>query len=524
MRHGSFGLSGAALLVWMVCVAGCASGSQTTAAGGTSTTSGSSSGTITGAGGTGGGTATTSSATTSSSSTGGGSGGSGGSTGSTSSGTGGAGTGGMDAGPPLGAPLGANCTQASDCASGLCKPVVIDNPSVCVTPCTQQSDCATDTTYFCEPITPGGATGYCIPHSPAHCLSCKQDSDCGSLSEVCFEAPGDNVLSCNVDCSLSGASACPTDYSCVPETVNGQARQLCRPNLITTCLDAVGGYCDRLSTPQPCIRTNTAGSCNGQRTCMAGSERFSDCNAAAPQCKTDCTVQDPAGCMEIYCPGATDTVTNCGACGTVCPGYMKAADNVTCTTAMACTFSCQGESYDVDNNPADGCEVADAPQGNHTESTAASEGSLSDCDDGGIDFTFTGQLPSDKQVHEDPAVVGFNAVTGSAPDWYGIVGVGHTFCENDIVMQLCVHGSSSPSCYELTVMGTSTYSCQTDATGCCPPDPSPQGTCSGAVASAGICKNNGGEFDDNTTVFIEVQKTCNTSVTENVTYTVDGHF
>jgi hypothetical protein len=531
MRQGLW-LSGAALLAFMVWFTGCASGNSTgniggtgTGTGGLTTTTGSggSSGTLTGAGG------TTASAGSTGSTTG--TGGSGtastssGTAGTGGSGTGGAGTGGMDAGPPPGLGLGADCNQDSDCASNLCKPVVIDSGSVCVTPCASQSDCSTtNTNYFCEPITAGSSNGYCIPHSPAHCLSCTQDSDCGSLSEVCFQAPGDNAMACHIDCSLSGASACPSDYSCVAETVNGQGRMLCRPNGIADCLDAVGGYCDRLAVPQACTRTNTAGNCTGERTCMSGSNRFSDCDATAPQCKTDCTIQDPAHCTEIYCAGATDTVTNCGGCGKVCPGYMQTADNVTCNGSMACTFSCQGESYDVNNSPADGCEVADAPQGNHTKSSAASEGSVSDCDSGGIDFSFNGQLPSDKQAHANPAVVGFDATSGSAPDWYGIVGVGHTFCDNDLVAQLCVQGSSSPGCYKLTVMGTNTYSCQPDASGCCPKDPNPGGSCSGAVANAGICQNNGGQFDDNTTVYFEVQKTCTTSVIENVTYTVDGHF
>jgi hypothetical protein len=395
---------------------------------------------------------------------------------------------------------------------------------VCVTPCTQQSDCGTTTNYFCEPIMAGSTQGYCIPHSPAHCLSCAQDSDCGSLSEVCFQAPGDSAKACHVDCSIAGQSACPQDYSCVAETVNGTTRQLCRPSPpVTSCLDATGGYCDRLGLPQACIRSNAAGSCTGQRQCLTSPKRFDKCDAMSPQCKTDCSVQDPAGCNETYCQSATGTAANCGACGKVCPGYQKANDNVTCTSSQTCTFSCQGENYDVNNNPADGCEVADSPQGNHTNSPPSSPPALSVCDGGVSSTILSGRLLSDKRVHEIPAVVGFDTTSGSAPDWTFVTAVDtSTFgtCANDMVMQLCVQGSSSPGCYKLTVLAQSTYTCLTNASGCCPPDPSPDGTCTN---NPGICKNNGGNYPDGQHIAFEVSKTCNTNVTENVTYTVTGH-
>jgi hypothetical protein len=353
-----------------------------------------------------------------------------------------------------------------------------------------------------------------------------QDSDCGSLSEVCFQAPGDNAKACNIDCSIAGAAACPPDYSCTPEVVNGQNRQLCRPKTVATCLDAVGGYCDRLSIPQTCARTNPAGTCLGSRTCMAASQRFSACDAMAPQCKTDCSIQDPAGCMESYCASATSTPTNCGLCGVVCPGFGAPNDNVTCNASQSCTFSCQGENYDVNNNPSDGCEVAAAPQGNHTASTPANGGTAPECDSGTLnDIHLTGHLPSDKRVHTKPTVVGFDTVSGSAPDFYSISPVNGTFCANDLVLQLCMQGSSAPACYMLkaTTNKGDMYSCQTNSTGCCPPDPSPQGSCSGGP---GICKNNGGQFDDSAAnpVIVEILKTCTTSVIENPTFVVSGHF
>jgi hypothetical protein len=186
---------------------------------------------------------------------------------------------------------------------------------------------------------------------------------------------------------------------------------------------------------------------------------------------------------------------------------MKLNDNVTCQNGTTCTFSCQGENYDVNNDPSDGCEVADAPQGNHTQSSAADEGQVSDCDGGNnMEFSFNGQFPSDKRVHENPSVVGFETATGSAPDWYQVLGVGHTFCQNDLVVTLTITGSQNPSCY--------TFRAVTDKN---------MYTCVATGGSCGFNYNSGGQFSDNTEIYFEVQKTCNTSTTENVTYTINGH-
>jgi len=176
---------------------------------------------------------------------------------------------------------------------------------------------------------------------------------------------------------------------------------------------------------------------------------------------------------------------------------------------QTCTFSCQGENYDVDGNPGDGCEVADSPQGNHTGSTPASAGPFSDCD-GGMSVTlFSGTLPSDQRVHENPAVVGFDPISGSAPDWVSITPTTSVFCQSDIVATLNVMGSAFPGCYKLTVITDKVmYSCQTDVM---------SGSCT-------INHTGGGQFSDGTSVLFEISKTCSTAQTESVGYDVVGHF
>jgi hypothetical protein len=388
--------------------------------------------------------------------------------------------------------------------------VVIAASSVCVAPCTMQSDCGADAGLFCEPIQAGSASGYCIPHSPSHCLSCTADSDCGSLSEVCFQAPGDINAACHIDCSIAGAAACPEDYQCTDETVNGEPRKLCRPKLIPTCLDAIGGYCDRLSIPQACVRVNDAGTCIGQRTCMTVTKRFDKCGASAPQCKTDCTAQDPAGCMESYCSSATNQASNCGGCGKSCPGLSQPFDNVSCQNGSTCTFSCQGEHYDVDGNPGNGCEVQDSPLGNHTQKTALDLGSKP-CTDGSSNPniaqpTIDPHIVSDARVHESPAVDGFDATTGATQDWYHLYETGGA-CYDDIDINLVVTGSKSPTCYKLTIItNKKTFSASADGTGL-------------ANVNAGS-----GSYSDNSDIWIVVEKTCGTNVSEDVLYSVTGHF
>lgn len=399
--------------------------------------------------------------------------------------------------------LGESCQKDADCQSNLCKDVLLNSGNlVCVTPCTQQSDCGMNANFFCDPKSGGSSDGYCVPRSPAHCLSCNKDADCGSLSETCVQATGDNALACHVDCSISGDKACPSEYSCQAQVVNGQNRMLCMPN-VPTCVDALGGFCDRISVPQSCSRANAAGSCLGQRQCLPNSKRFDKCDAMAPQCKTDCAIQDPAGCMLSYCPSATNTPQNCGMCGKACPGLNQPADNVACNN-MACSFSCQGENYNVDKNQANGCEKTDSPLGNHVQGAAVDIGTLP-CDDTLSVLNMMGRIESDAEVHANPAINGFNAVTGSAPDYFHVFASGGV-CQNDLNASLQVNGSGSPACYQLTaITSNGNYVCKTNGAGACP-----------------ISKG-AGSYGDMTDIWFVIEKTCDTNVTEQVTYTVTGH-
>jgi hypothetical protein len=414
---------------------------------------------------------------------------------------------------PGGNPVGFPCNQATDCQSQLCKPVVAGSAtSVCVKPCSAQTDCADN--FFCDPATPGATSGFCVPRSPSHCKTCAASSECGGLSEVCGTAAGDTVKACHIDCTIAGAAACPPDYTCTQTTLDGTgAAKVCRPNSNLSCLDSLGGFCDRVATPQTCSRSNVAGVCVGQRTCLTASTRFNSCGATAPVCKLTCSTTDPAGCNTSYCAEATSQPTNCGTCGTVCPGLNKPNVNVGCEQPT-CTFSCKGESYNVDNDKNNGCEITETVQGNHSTNTATNVGDIA-CYDDSSNPNITGRIPTDSEGHANAAIVGFDTATGSAPDYYSIHAVGQssTFnpCVNNVDLTLQMNGSAFPSCYHLHVKtNKNTYDCDTDGAGKCRINP-----------------DGSSKYDDGTYISVIVSKRnvagCGPTARDNPTYSVTGH-
>ena len=195
---------------------------------------------------------------------------------------------------------------------------------------------------------------------------------------------------------------------------------------------------------------------------------------------------------------------NCGSCGTTCPGYQATRDNVTCAMGTDCTFSCQGEAYDVDGAADDGCEVSDATEANHTQASAVDVGPITSCETGGADVSLSGELPSDDRVHEHPVVDGFDATTGAAPDWFSFVPI--DACSADLALTLTVTGSTSPACYALGVVtDLQSFGCQATSGGAC------------SVVETGTAYTPGNP------ILVSVRKTCGTSVAESASYTVTGH-
>lgn len=460
-----------------------------------------------------------------------------------------------------GKPVLSPCDRDGECASGHCLPVGAGGAKICVASCRTQADCAgLFGSLFCEAKSAGSPDGFCIPPSPTHCASCTKDSECGVLAERCAQAPGDNSLGCHIDCSLSDA-ACPSDYACsdVPEAgpMGPVVRKLCVPKT-KQCLDALGGFCDRVSLPQDCQRTNPAGTCLGQRTCLPGG-RFDRCGAMAPQYRT-CKDLDPPGCTLALAPDATgtkqhcarcgdacgasedccagtckpltstsdcgacgrmcaasdaccggactslDTVQNCGRCGNTCPGMGLSSSDAFCEAGTkTCGMSCRGDNYDIDSAAANGCEVLDVVPPGHTQSSAADRGSK-DCYDGSSRDNFTSGVPSDKREHRNPPVAAFSGTVGAAPDWWKVRADGGTLCVNDYDVTFSTGGGAAAPCYRLTLFTNK----KTDSV-----------TVGGAAT--GYMSSGSGSYSGDSDIFFLVEKTCSTAGPEQVTYTVSYH-
>jgi hypothetical protein len=113
---------------------------------------------------------------------------------------------------------------------------------------------------------------------------------------------------------------------------------------------------------------------------------------------------------------------------------------------------------------------------------------------------------SDKRVHENPGVVGFDPVTGSAPQWYDISATGG-LCVDDINFTMTITNSAYPTCYELTVKTNTT-------------------TMSGTADSLGkvtLTSNGMTAYTDPSTVYFEISKTCDVTVTEAADWSVTWH-
>lgn len=222
-----------------------------------------------------------------------------------------------------------------------------------------------------------------------------------------------------------------------------------------------------------------------------------------------------------FTAGGTDcNGPGCDTHGTVGPVSVTAtvgsAQGTTTLTGDQGTPTCKGTNYDVDGDIADGCEVADSGVGFGTKSEAESQSaaaSAPDCDGGGTQgFTVSGDLPSDKRVHADPAIVGFNASSGSTPDWFWVDPI-EGVCTNDIVATLQVSSVNAPrlDCYQLDVFSLLNgvqmqASADTNSSG-----------------AASIDNDSGGQFTDGTKIDFEVSKTCSSSVAQDVQWTITGH-
>jgi hypothetical protein len=213
---------------------------------------------------------------------------------------------------------------------------------------------------------------------------------------------------------------------------------------------------------------------------------------------------------ETPCEGQTCTSTQAGSALAIkgeAGGAQGAATLNIDPNSVGWRMSCQGDNYDVDGSTANGCEVAPKPANNGVQSNAESVGALP-CTDSNSNPNISGTFASDLRTHEEPAVVGFDATTGSTPRWFSIDATGGTFCVNEVVLTLKVTESSHPACYRLTVTtDKSQFAAQTNSSGI-----------------AEIDQTSGEPYTDGSTIYVEVSRTCSTGVgAETMRYAVTGH-
>jgi hypothetical protein len=387
----------------------------------------------------------------------------------------------------------------SSCAGGA---LPIASPDLGGVGCGAQDDCADGT--VCMPATVGAVRGACVQPSNMHCASCAADSDCGSPTARCFEAPGDSDPACHLDCSLSYL-ACPPDYNCSPVLDGAGTRMLCLP-MSNRCGLANGGTCTGTEM-QPCSKSNPAGTCVGHRACVNGT--FAPCDALDPVPLASCGAVAPAGCTLMPSPAALATASDCGQCGNACPGVAAATAEAACVDPAnaVCGISCRGDNYDIDGDAANGCEVADADPGDHLQSTATKFPDT-DCNDSTSQNTFSGQLLSDTRTHADPAVIAFDPVTGAAPHFFSVYSSGGTLCEDDYSLTFTTTGGADVPCYQASIETDKIVS-TVYITG------NASGTISGGA----------GSYSDGTTIVFKIEKTCSTvSVGDaDVSFTVSYH-
>ncbi len=181
------------------------------------------------------------------------------------------------------------------------------------------------------------------------CAPCVEKSACKTASSSTNWCVSENASDkfCSVTCSLSDAASCPTGFVCetVNEPVSGQSSPQCRP-LSGSCLctpEAIGA-----GQKVPCVTSNAAGSCSGQRVCSA--DGLSLCDAPTPAAETCNGVDDD-------CNGQTDDVSGKSACSNsnalgTCTGVITGCQDAVplCNASTPAAETCNGVDDNCDGN------------------------------------------------------------------------------------------------------------------------------------------------------------------------------
>jgi len=248
---------------------------------------------------------------------------------------------------------------SGQCVGGVCQLTSCD---------TFAADCDLDDANGCETS---------LLNDVLHCGSCT--NSCVKTNTNAFCSAGNcNVMGClnnYGDCNLSAADGCETNLATTMAHCGGcnkncdlaNASEDCVPSQQTglgvcTLTQCDAGYknCDVDPSDGCEIHSDNdvsnCGNCfnvcqfpNAQNSCSSGTCHMGACNIGYADCDTNMLT----GC-EV---NTTNDPAHCGVCATNCSNVFPSS-NVACVNSVCVVNGCQPNHYDLDGNPANGCEYA----------------------------------------------------------------------------------------------------------------------------------------------------------------------